>query len=166
MNVLLQARFVAEIRFMNNIVGKRKGIENWFTEKWVIKIVKRFREKLLICFQMNFFAFPRTWLSSYVSLDESHVFSSLNKSFSMQIKNFSWALSSDKREFSSEKVVFLPTSILFTLWTSSLSHFHANSQPNYTSTSSVSWWKASSGPTFGGSKISLASVLLKWQGNR
>ena len=107
--MLIQSRFVAGTRFMNNILRKRKGIGNRFTEKWVIKIVKRFREKFLICFQMNFFAFPRTWLFSYVSLDESHVFSFLNKSFSMQIKNFSWGLSSDKREFSSEKVIFLPT---------------------------------------------------------
>ena len=32
-NVLFQSRFVAEIRFMNNILGKRKGIENRLTEK-------------------------------------------------------------------------------------------------------------------------------------
>ena len=108
-NVLFQSRFVAGIRFMNNILGKRKGIGNRFTEKWVIKIVKRFCEKFLICFQMKFFAFPKTWLFSYVSLDKSHVFSFLKKSFSMQIKNFLWGLSSDRREFSLEKVVFLPT---------------------------------------------------------
>ena len=108
-NVLFQSRFVAEIHFMKNILGKRKGIGNWFTEKWVIKIVMRFCEKFLICFQMKFFAFPRTWLFSYVSLDEGHISSFLKKSFSMQIKNFSWGLTSDKREFCSEKEVFLPT---------------------------------------------------------
>ena len=109
MNVLLQSRFVVGIRFINKKMRKRKGIGNRFTEKWVIKIVKRFREKFLICFQINFFAFPRTWLLSYMFSEEGHVFSFLNKSFSMQIKNFSWGLSSDKREFSSEKVIFLPT---------------------------------------------------------
>ena len=74
----------------------------------MIKIVKRFREKFLICFQMNFFAFPRTWLPSYVSLEEGHVFSFWNLSFSMQIKNFSWGLSSDKKNFLKKKWYFYP----------------------------------------------------------
>ena len=56
---------------------------------------------------MKFFAFLRTWLPTYMFLKEGHVFSFFNKMFSMQIKNFSWGLSSEKREFSSEKVVFL-----------------------------------------------------------
>ena len=107
-NVLFQSRFVAGIRFMNNILGKKKGIGNRFTEKSVIKIVMRFREKFLICFQIKHFAFPRTWLFSYVLLDESHVFRFLNKSFSMQIKNFSWGLSSDKKNFLKKKWYFYP----------------------------------------------------------
>ena len=87
-------------------VEKRNGLGNRFTENWVIKFLRGSDGKLLICFQTNFFAFPRTWLPSYVSLDEGHVFSFLNLSFSMQIKSFPWALSSDKREFSSENVWF------------------------------------------------------------
>ena len=95
------------------ILEKRKGIGNRFTEKGVIKIIKRFCEKFLICFQMKLFAFPRTWLSSYMSLDESHVFSFLKKSFSMQIKNFSWGLSSEKKEFSWKKSYFYPHIVMF-----------------------------------------------------
>ena len=88
-------------------VEKNNGLGNRFTENWVIKFLRRSHGKLLICFQTNFFAFPRTWLPSYVSLEEGHVSSSFwICHFLCKLRVFRGALYSAKREFSSENVWF------------------------------------------------------------
>ena len=81
-----------KIIFDQQCMWRKDGLGNRFTENWVIKFLRRSHGKLLICFQTNFFAFPRTWLPSYVSLEEGHVFNFFNLSFSMQIKSFPWGL--------------------------------------------------------------------------
>ena len=46
-------------------------------------------------------------------LEEGHGFSFLNKSFAMQIKKFSWGLSSEKRIFLQKKLYFHPHIVIF-----------------------------------------------------
>ena len=56
---------------------------------------------------MNFIAFQRTRIPSHMFLEGCHVISISH--FLCKLRNFLRGLSIDKREFSSDKVVFLPT---------------------------------------------------------
>ena len=108
-------------------VEKRNGLGNRFTENWVIKLSRRFHGKLLICFQANFFAFPRTWLPPYVSLDKAMFLVFWICHFFLQIKRFPWGLQKTS-------VFFCCILIHFILFKSSLWYFHANTYWVNTST--------------------------------
>ena len=94
--------------FYEQHTGKKKGNRKSIYWKMSDKNCHEVPRKILNLLLDEIFCISKNMALSYVFLDESHVFSFLNKSFSMQIKNFSWGLSSDKKNFLKKKWYFYP----------------------------------------------------------